>query len=256
MPSTNDKLFQETLPHFLTLGYNELDCLVYMTTLPYGSVSMVTIARLTNKARSTIYESVKRLVAKGILVEEPQAKTTHYRAISIEQFLVLIQEQSKELHSVQEFFAQYKDQFDTLKSGVTAAPLVKFYGTAEITSVMWKQIKKSEFVRSIRDIDRCMEYFALNIEQTTELANTSLRITHRILYDSPAARAYKKKHQSKTYRIKLCKEPSIKKADVMIMDGSYFHTSYDKQLVGMQINDKQIFDLQAMLFDQLRSNLS
>lgn len=256
MPSTNDKLFQETLPHFIKLGYNELDCLVYMTTLPYGSVSMVTIARLTNKARSTIYESVKRLVAKGILVEEPQPTTTHYRAISVDQLIVLISEQSKELQQVQEFFSSYKDQFAIMQSGVVDAPLVKFYGAAEITSVMRKQIKKSDFVRSIRDIDRCMEYFAINIEQATELANTSQWITHRILYDSPAARAYKKKHQSKTYLIKLCKEPSIKKADVMIMDGSYFHTSYDKQLVGMQINDKQVFGLQAMLFDQLRTSLS
>lgn len=135
-------------------------------------------------------------------------------------------------------------------------PLVKFYGASEITDVMRKKIKKSDFVRSIWDIDRCMEYFALTINQATELANTSLWITHRILYDSPAARAYKKKHQSKTYRIKLCKEKSIKAADVMIMEGSYFHTSYDKQLVGMEIHDKQIFNMQVMLFDQLWNSLS
>lgn len=116
MPLSSDTLFQQTLPHFIKLGYNELDCLVYMTVLQYGAISMVTIARLTNKARSTIYESVKRLVTKGILVEQPEAKTTHYRAVSTDQLITIISEQASELTSVQHFFEQYKDQFNTLQS--------------------------------------------------------------------------------------------------------------------------------------------
>jgi hypothetical protein len=70
------------------------------------------------------------------------------------------------------------------------------------------------------------------------------------------ARAYKKKWQSKNYKIKLSKDISLAHADVMIMDNSYFHTSYDKTLVGIEIHDEQFCQMQAMLFDTIRSQLS
>ncbi|MEI7478410.1 MAG: helix-turn-helix domain-containing protein [bacterium] len=127
MPSITEQLFQETKHYFVDLGYNELDCLVYILALQYGPVSMVTVARLANKARSTIYESIKRLVVRGVILEQPQRSTTLYTAISLDQFVASIETQSLNIASIADNIGKYKTSFDALKEGNTQAPIVTLY---------------------------------------------------------------------------------------------------------------------------------
>jgi sugar-specific transcriptional regulator TrmB len=88
---------------------------------------MVTVARLANKARSTIYESIKRLVSKGLILEQPQRSTTLYIAISIDQLIASIQNQSQHVADIATAIESNKATFDALKQGNTTTPIITLY---------------------------------------------------------------------------------------------------------------------------------
>jgi len=96
---------------------------------------------------------------------------------------------------------------------------------------MYDKIKKSELVRSIWDIDGAMQFHGLTFQEVSTWGRVSKGVTKRILYDSSIARKYKKSHQTKKYQIKLLPAQEGIKSDIMIMDGSVYHGSYQDELL-------------------------
>lgn len=47
----------------------------------------------------------------------------------------------------------------------------------------------------------------------------------------------------------------IAQSDMMIMDDSVYHVSYNQELVGIQIHDPALFRMQCVMFDNLRATL-
>ena len=55
----------KSLPQILEeVGLNEKEASLYLTCLQYGKVTASTLARMTGIARASIYDHIKRLVAK------------------------------------------------------------------------------------------------------------------------------------------------------------------------------------------------
>lgn len=246
------KALQEPL---IQIGLSPLESEVYTLTLQYGPVSVATLARLAQTARSTVYGAVERLVHQQFLVEQKGLKGSMFTAITFEQILALLKSQQDQLQKTTANLQQYKSSFEALQSGIKKAPLVKYYNAKEIPTVMYDKILESDLVRSIRDLDRGMKHYNMTYEEICNFPRVSPGKTLRILYDSPNAKKYQKSFQTKNYQIRLLPRPEWVQSDIMIMNGSYFHTSYQPEFVGIEINDPAFYAMQVMLFDQLWNSL-
>ena len=228
---------------------------VFSYCLQYGPVSISTLSRLTKIPRSTLYGVIERLMKIAYIIEHTWGKWTTYSAIQTHEIVALLDNKKNDIEKQIECVKNYKAQIDFLQKGNKKIPLVSYYTNNEVTTIMYDKIKQSDFVRSIRDIEWAMKFYGLSFEEVSTWGRVSKGITKRILYDSPAARKYKKSHQTKKYQIKLLPAQEGMKSDMMIMDGSVYHGSYGDRPVGIEISDPYFYQIQSLMFDRLWESL-
>lgn len=252
----NNRIGNDTIYQILNnVWLSKLESKIFFLCFQYGPISISTLARLSKTARSTLYGLVQRLMKGWFLLESNVEGGNQYSSISFEQLLSLLWSKKQSIENNIEELKSQKLYFDVIKSGMSNLPIVKFYKTNEIISVMYEKIMQSDFVRSVFDIDRGMKYFNMNFEEMSNAMRMGPWVTKRILLDSPAACEYKKKFKRDNYQIKLMSHKWWFQSDMMIMDDSVYHVSYDKELIGIEIYDKAFFAMQTIMFDKLWDSL-
>src|SRR3989338_4407031 len=85
---------------FESLGLSEDQTKVYLAALELGQASMQDLADKSGVKRTSIYNFIKELIAKGLIVTAKKRKRTVYSAIHPNQLIELEKSRLSELHRV------------------------------------------------------------------------------------------------------------------------------------------------------------
>ena len=137
----------------VNLGFSEKESSVYLALLELGKRTVSPIARTANINRTTVYDILDSLVAKGLVHVSGKEPLQEYVAESPDKIVKLMQEQidKSQLH-----LEQAKNLIPQLKSihNVSARPRIRFYeGTEGLEQVYEDTLTSSETIRGYANVE-------------------------------------------------------------------------------------------------------
>ena len=109
------------------LGLSRQEAVMYQTLLELESVSIRKAAERSGINRGTAYETIKRLVTRGLVSVRQSGQREYYTAESPERVFALIQEQRKELWHIQQDAKQVIPRLLAQKARPQGRPIVRYY---------------------------------------------------------------------------------------------------------------------------------
>ena len=88
------------------LGFNDKEAEIYIEVLKLGRATPARISKSTGINRTTIYSSYKKLVKKGVLVEDLGHKYTYLIALPPENLRGILEQQKKRLEEKEKLIDQ------------------------------------------------------------------------------------------------------------------------------------------------------
>ncbi|HEX9153633.1 MAG TPA: helix-turn-helix domain-containing protein [Candidatus Saccharimonadales bacterium] len=111
----------------LRLGFSKQESATYLALLEMESVSIRKIAEQTGINRGTTYDSLKKLVAKGLVSMRRSGKREYYFAESPEKIYEIIRDKRRDLWQAQQLSRQIVPGLLAKNARPQGRPLVRYY---------------------------------------------------------------------------------------------------------------------------------
>lgn len=226
-------------------GFNEKEAGIYISTLELGQATILEISRHSRIKRSTVYELVPELEAKGLLKRTKQGKRYKYLAENPKTISGVLKEREKR-------FAEALPQFMTLFNAREHRPKVFFYeGATEVQAMYEDTLKESQPIMNYTSIIDL--YSSLSRKWVDNYIRRRIEKgipTRIIALDSPEAREWQRSAKDSLREIKLVpRGPYNFSADVHIYGNKVIITTFKSGPFGLLIEDENIAQMQKMTFE-------
>jgi sugar-specific transcriptional regulator TrmB len=137
----------------ISIGFSEKEALVYLALLELGKRTVSPIARSSNINRTTVYDILDSLVAKGLVSVSGKEPLQEYIAESPDKILNLVK---RDIESKQATLKQAEDLVPQLKSmhNVSERSQVRFYEGAEgLEQVYEDTLTSQETIRAYANVN-------------------------------------------------------------------------------------------------------
>jgi len=135
------------------LGFNEKEVKVYLTIIKYGKIKPVEVAKITNINRTTVYSTVKKLIKKGLILEDYSKSTNHLVARLPQDLVTLARKEEKQLEQKKAIIKQTIDQLSILaEENKYSIPKITLITEENLLDYLYKQTNKWNY--SVLDIDK------------------------------------------------------------------------------------------------------
>ncbi len=246
----NDKL----LSSLAEFGLEENEAKVYLSALSLGATTVLKLSKGTEIKRTTVYEVVDSLIAKGLMKKEIRGFKTLYVAEhpdrlenALEQKRVMLSRVLPELEGI-----------FNLK-GTEGA--IKYYeGLRSIENIyddLLADMKPHDFYYAISNIAEWQgldeEFFLKNhVEKRVDL-----RLETKLLFvDSPTAQRRKQIERNYNEEIKLLPKDSDFHVDLVITPYKLVMFQLKNPLVAIVIENKSIIQIQKSMFELIWKSIS
>ena len=241
----NDKLVS-SLSEF---GLEENEAKVYLSALSLGSTTILKIARETEIKRTTVYEVVDSLIAKGLMKKEVHGFKTLYAAEHPERLENALEQKRAALTRL---LPELEGIFNL--KGTEAA--IKYYeGLRAIENIyddLLADLKPHDFYYAISNIAEWQgldeEFFLKNHVEK----RTSMRIDTKLLFvDSPVAKRRKELERNYNEEVKLLPADSDFHVDLVVTPYKLVMFQLKNPLVAIVIENKSIIGIQKAMFEMI-----
>lgn len=237
------------------IGLNLEEAEIFLFAMQYGPVSMVTLSRLTKINRSTLYGKVEKMLILWWLQEHKSPLWSKFSAITVDQVLSLLKKQEQDVRSHIELVEQSKADFGVFQSHANQFGQIKYYNSSQIFTIFFEKIRSAPELYAIFDLDAPLEYYQMSVKEAVEYVKHNKGISKEIVFDSPNARTYKKLLNSEKHQVKILKNVNRTFTDFTLMHNSFFQVVYDKVVLATEIDHPFYYQMQKMIFDNLRDRL-
>ena len=248
-----------TIDSLLTqLGMTPEQTSLYLLTLKYRQATTSQLAKLANKARSTIYDQVQLMVSQGRLQLEKYGNRDMYTAIPPATLVHLLQSKIEQLSSLQTTLETHLPLFNEYLVHQKSIPTVKILeGLEAVTSIGTNGYDEGCFILNVQTI---LEHHGWSMETLLSKYLYNHRTKQQcILVDNPAGRSYAKAvlaTRDPNNQAKLLPESYQNiQSDSALRDGIYTHLAYDPQILAIEIQNPSFFNSQQTIFSILRDLL-
>lgn len=231
---------------FLQLGFTDKEAAIYRTLFQRGANSVSVLAHLTKIKRTSVYDILKSLLARGLIVSFQQASTTYF-AIDDVQKLEL--EQKEKLSTAHELITELK-----ANALSTANMQVTYYRGKE----GYRQMYEDMLAANPKEFNAWMnpDNFYQGIDSEREVAWTLERIKKNIyarllLIDSKQSRAMQREDKKLFREIELIPAKAFPfESSCILYDDhvTFFHTE-KSDFTGVRIHHPEMFKLQKQIFE-------
>jgi HTH-type transcriptional regulator, sugar sensing transcriptional regulator len=227
------------------LGLTDKEVSVYISTLELGPASLLEISRHCKVKRSTVYEVVPDLEARGLLRRTKYGKRFRYLAEDPRTISGLLDERRKR-------FEEALPQFMALYNAQDKRPKVFFYQGAEELRAMYDDtLRAGTALMNYTSISNLYEYLTRDWVDGYIARRVKYGIPTRIVaVDSPEAREWASDATEDLRQIRLVPAPDMPfSADVHIYGNKVIVATFQGGLFGLLIEDENIARMQAMMFE-------
>ena len=233
----------------LLLGFSEKEAGVYLALLELGKRTVSPIARSSNINRTTVYDILSSLAAKGLVSVSGKEPLQEYVAESPDKILDLvkadIERKQKELKQAEEIIPQLKSIHN-----ISDRPKVRFYeGTEGVQQVYEDTLTSHETIRAYANVNE-MHAALPNYFPKYYKRRTNLGIHIRAIVPSNEAgieRVNKDKEEARESALvpadKYYFSPEINIYDNKVMIASW------KEKLGIIIESKEIAEAMKTIFE-------
>lgn len=236
-------------------GLNSKETEVYLILMKFNWLTALQISRKCSVNRTTLYRILERLLAKDIIEQKIDDKTTYYSAASADHFERIVLEKERQAKQLRQILPGIKSHFRFLNQIGPLETSVKFYRGIRglqhlelikaqakggeiliIDSNQWDKVLTREFAEEVRG------RIVKNNIQVREVCN----ISHTGWTDN---QEYLKNH----YRYRVIPKKVINiSQDIHIFGDSIYFCGYNQNdLVGIEIVSQEYSQIMKQIFEVL-----
>jgi sugar-specific transcriptional regulator TrmB len=239
----NDKL----LNSLADFGLEENEARVYLAALSQGATTILKLSKDTEIKRTTVYEVVDSLVAKGLMKKEIHGFKTLYSPEHPERL-------ENALETKRALLARVLPELEGIFNLKGTEGAIKYYeGLQSIRNIyddLLKDLKPHEYYYAISNV---LEWYGAQGESFIEKHvedRSHMRINTKLLFiDSPVAQMRKKTERNFNEEVKILPEGSEFNVDLVITPHKLVMFQLKNPLVAIVIENKSIIGIQKAMFE-------
>lgn len=234
------------------LGLPEKEARVYLAALELGSSTVQNISRKSGVNRATAYLYVESLIKRGLMSSVIRGKKRYFNAESPDQLVRLLEIEKKEIDSKKEEFEKRLPELQAIFNLAEEKPKVRFFEGVEGIRTIQKDILDTKEIKEIDEfvsLDDAYEVFPPNDydhrhDMEKKLENSSIRV----IYTSSKGPILLSKRENEKYKF-VPKEKMPFHTEIAIYNDKVAFISYKSKLLGVIIENKEIFDSMRAIFN-------
>ena len=226
-------------------GLNESEAKVYVTSLELGPTSILSISKKAGIRRTTVYEIIKSLTSKGLMITELKGFKTFYCATHPQNLISIFENKKESLEIiVPELTSIYKSQGseNSIKTFESLDSIKTLY------QEMLNNYKSGDFCYIIGNNDKFFaldsKFFKKYIEDRAKL-DIDVRI---IVDDSESSRERKKFARNLNSQVRILPKDTNIPANFTVTNHVFLTQTLENNISASTISNKDIIDLQKNLF--------
>lgn len=226
---------------------------IYMSLLKDGEATARTLASRTGITRTSVYDHVKILSTKNLIVERAMDGTTLFAIGDVQQLESLLNDQIDELSTQQKFLSKHLPEL--IKSSQSIQPKIRFFEGEDGTKQLLKDILWHDNITLYiywpyeHMLDFFGEEFLLWFSQRREIHNINIKT----IWGTNSKKT--KKHifsdNKKDVERRYLVQKEISSMSYIIYDKKVAFVSSSKESFGFIVDSKEFADLMHMQFNAL-----
>lgn len=245
----NINKYKNTLIEF---GLKENEVKVYLSALSSGPTTILSIARDTGIRRTTVYEIIKLLISKSLMVTELKGFKKLFCATHPQNLITIFENKKDKLETiVPELSSFYKIE--------GAEDTIKTYQSLDSIKSLYREILASycsgDFCYIIGNNDKFFaldpKFFNKYIEDRAKL-NVDVRI---IVDDSESSRERKKYAQNFNSQVRILPKDTAIPANFTVTSNIFLTQTLENKIMALTISNKDVINLQKSLFEVIWNSI-
>ena len=227
-------------------GLSDKEIAVYLACIKTGVSSVVRIAELTNLPKSTCYDILRALIAKGLCTSVIKEKVQYFEAVGPEILLTKLKEKETKLKAV-------LPALKSMRATAATKPSVELYlGKEGVKSIYDDVLKTKKEFLVLGNHLRFADFFKWFSNQFI-LRRVKAKIPCRYIAEqSELSRAVKKHDKDELRQTRINAIMNTQKAECYIFgDKVAFVVLSKNEPIGVLIENKDIANLQRVLFEHV-----
>lgn len=226
------------------LGFTSKEAIVYLALLELGMAPVSVVARKSRLQRTTAYEVLQKLSAKGIAEFFVRKKTRFYSALPPQQLLM----------RYQGFVGELQDalpEMTAIANAIVHKPRITFYeGKEDLRRLYLDALTAKGEVLNYFLPEKAIAYLSWdwmrrNMVEKLLKEQLSVRV---LMPDSPLARKFLRERETPLRKQRIVPQRCTFKNEVVIYDDKAMTFSFDEDFAFL-IESKDVADTQRALFD-------
>lgn len=226
-------------------GFTAKEAAVYLAALELGMAPISVIAKKAKLQRSTTYEILRRLSAKGIAEFFLRKQTRYYSVLPPKELQRRLQESLGELEKA-------IPALSAIQNEIVHKPKITFYeGKKDVQRLFLDCLRTSDDICNYFQPDSVIRYFGAEWMRThmmKPLIEQKMRV-RVIMPDSPLARRFLKDRESEYRRQRIAPKGTLSfQNEVVIYDDKVAHFSFEEDFAFL-IQSKNVADTHRAIFN-------
>ncbi len=229
------------------IGFTEKEALVYLALMALGSGTVTDIAQRAKLKRSIIYILLEGLIKRGYVSELPETKINRYIAA----------EPTKILNDLRNKTTEFKNLLPSLLAVYnkpTWKPKINYFEGKDAIISVYRRTELAKEAYYITNIEALAQYMPEEIERWIDYFQNKISPATKckqILSDTPKARDFAKKAQSKNVQFEFLPKNYDMNVDISLFDNQVALTSLKEHLFIVVIESKALYNSMKTIFDLL-----
>jgi sugar-specific transcriptional regulator TrmB len=225
----------------------------YIALLNEGKASARTLSHRTGITRTSIYDQLKVLLSKGLVVERDIGGTTFFEAGDVRQLAVLLEDQAEKLASQKEYLA--KNMSSLVKKVQSVQPKVRFFEGSDGVRQLHKDILWHDGITLFVywPYEHMLHFFGKDFLLWFNAKRKARKIILKTIWGSPTGKIQKNIYADDGPDVerKYLKQKNIPAMGYMIYENKVAFISSHKESFGFIVESVEFASLQKMQFDAL-----
>ena len=242
------------------IGLNEKEIHIYLTSLRWGSQPASVIAKHTQIARPTVYDTFRLLIQKGLASKTERRSTTYFQVLDPKNLIrYLEREQQEKIRQLEKQKSQIEailPELESLEHPRSSRPRVKFFeGEAGIREAYEHTLDSSEPIRAyanVADMHQGLPNFFPTYYKRRSDKNILIR---SISPDNEACRERQQSDAQEKRHMKLVNAEKYEfSPEINIYDNKVLYASW-KEKLAIVIESDEVADFHKKIYDLLWEKL-
>ena len=227
-------------------GLNENEIKVYISTLEVGPTTVINISQKTGIRRTTVYELIKSLIGKGLMIVDMRGFKKLYTATHPQNLKNILESKKENLEVIlPELSSLYKAQ-----GGENS---IKSYEGLDSIKNLYLDIlddyRSGDFCYIIGNNDKFFgldsKFFKKYVEDRAKL-NLDVRV---IVDDSESSRERKKYAKNLNSQVRILPKNMSLPANFTVTNHVFLTQTFDNKVMALTVNNKDMISLQKNIFE-------